>query len=112
MTDLIFDYAGVLDYVSEADINAAEKKAEEAKHVLTEGIGEGSEFTGWVDLPVNYDKDEFERIKKSAAKIRSDSDVLIVIGIGGSYLGARAADVFLYKNYITKQAERLLFKQR
>lgn len=111
MTDLIFDYAGVLDYVSEADINAAEKKAEEAKHVLTEGIGEGSEFTGWVDLPVNYDKDEFERIKKSAAKIRSDSDVLIVIGIGGSYLGARAAIEFLTDSFynVTNRQLKIFF---
>ena len=111
MTDLIFDYAGVLDYVSEADINAAEKKAEEAKHVLTEGIGEGSEFTGWVDLPVNYDKDEFERIKKAAAKIRSDSDALIVIGIGGSYLGARAAIEFLTDSFynVTNRQLKIFF---
>lgn len=111
MTDLIFDYAGVLDYVSEADINAAGKKAEEAKHVLTDGIGEGSEFTGWVDLPVNYDKDEFERIKKAAAKIRSDSDVLIVIGIGGSYLGARAAIEFLTDSFynVTNRQLKIFF---
>ena len=49
-----------------------------------------NEFVGWLDLPINYDKDEFERIKKAANKIRNDSDVLVVIGIGGSYLGARA----------------------
>ena len=53
-------------------------------------LNDESEFLGWVELPTNYDKDEFERIKKAAKKIQSDSDVLVVIGIGGSYLGARA----------------------
>ena len=58
---------------------------------LTSRTGPGNDFLGWLDLPVNYDKEEFARIKKAAEKIRSDSDVLVVIGIGGSYLGARAA---------------------
>ncbi len=53
--------------------------------------GAGSEYLGWIDLPVEYDKAEFDRIKKAAEKIRNDSDVLLVAGIGGSYLGARAA---------------------
>lgn len=66
-----------------------------AKDRLLSGQGEGSDFQGWIDLPVNYDKDEFERIKAAAKKIQSDSDVLIVIGIGGSYLGARAAIEYL-----------------
>ena len=57
--------------------------------------GAGADFLGWVDLPQNYDKEEFDRIKKAAKKIQSDSDVLVVIGIGGSYLGARAAIEFL-----------------
>ncbi len=64
----------------------------EAAHALLEGRnGPGNDFLGWVDLPVNYDKEEFARIKQAAAKIISDTDVLLVIGIGGSYLGARAA---------------------
>ncbi len=62
-----------------------------AHDTLTAKNGAGNDFLGWTDLPVNYDKEEFERIKKAAEKIKSDSDVLIVIGIGGSYLGARAA---------------------
>ena len=66
-----------------------------AEEILLERTGPGAEFTGWVDLPVEYDRDEFERIKNAAAKIRSDSDVLIVCGIGGSYLGAAAALDFL-----------------
>ena len=61
--------------------------------------GAGNDFLGWIDLPVDYDKDEFARIKKAAAKIQSDSDVLLVIGIGGSYLGARAAIEFLTHSF-------------
>lgn len=63
---------------------------EVAHKMLHDKTGAGNDFLGWIDLPVNYDKDEFSRIKKSAEKIQNDSDVLIVIGIGGSYLGARA----------------------
>jgi glucose-6-phosphate isomerase len=79
-----------------AGIKAEELKKMEAEVVkasrtLCEGKGAGNDFIGWIDLPVNYDKEEFARIKKAAEKIKSDSDVLIVIGIGGSYLGARAA---------------------
>ena len=66
---------------------------------LESRTGLGNDFLGWVDLPVDYDKEEFERIKKSADKIKSDSDILIVIGIGGSYLGARAAIEFLKSPY-------------
>ena len=62
-----------------------------AEQMLKTGSGLGSDFLGWIDLPVNYDREEFVRIQKAAQKIKSDSDVLIVIGIGGSYLGARAA---------------------
>ena len=70
-----------------------------AKEVLTSRTGAGNDFLGWIDLPVDYDKDEFARIKKAAAKIQSDSDVLLVIGIGGSYLGARAAIEFLTHSF-------------
>ena len=66
-----------------------------ARDILLNKKGPGSEFTGWVDLPVSYDREEFDRIKKAAEKIRSDSEVLIVCGIGGSYLGAAAAIDFL-----------------
>lgn len=71
-----------------AEIAPAVKAAHDT---LTAKNGAGNDFLGWTDLPVNYDKEEFERIKKAAERIKSDSDVLIVIGIGGSYLGARAA---------------------
>lgn len=76
--------------VSASDINAMEPKAVEAMHTLMSKTGEGNDFLGWIDLPTNYDKEEFSRIKKAADYIKSNADVLIVIGIGGSYLGARA----------------------
>ncbi len=76
--------------VSASDINAMEPKAVEAMHTLMNKTGEGNDFLGWIDLPTNYDKEEFSRIKKAADYIKSNADVLIVIGIGGSYLGARA----------------------
>lgn len=67
-----------------------------ARHNMVEGkSGAGNDFLGWTDLPIRYDKEEFKRIKEAARKIRSDSDILVVIGIGGSYLGARAAIQFL-----------------
>ena len=76
--------------------------AESAHKLVKERSGAGSNFLGWVDLPVNYDREEYQRIKKAAEKIRSTCDVFVVIGIGGSYLGARAAIEFvkspLYNN--------------
>ena len=83
-----------------------------AADTLIKGNGAGNDFLGWVDLPVNYDKDEFERIKKAADKIKSDSEVLIVIGIGGSYLGAKAALDMLtdtFYNLKCKDAPQIFF---
>ena len=80
-----------------------------AKKKLVEKNGAGNDYVGWVDLPVDYDKEEFARIKKAAAKIQSDSDVLLVVGIGGSYLGARAAIEFLshsFYNVLPKGARK------
>ena len=77
-------------FVSEAEMEEIRPEVEAAVSTVLEGTGAGSDFLGWVDLPENYDREEFARIKKAAEKIRGDSDVLIVIGIGGSYLGARA----------------------
>ena len=77
-------------FIKEHEYAAIAPAVKAAHDTLTAKNGPGSDFLGWVDLPVDYDKEEFERIKKAAAKIKSDSEVLIVIGIGGSYLGARA----------------------
>lgn len=77
-------------FVGENEFAAIAPQIRAAHEMLTNKSGLGSDFTGWVDLPVAYDKEEFARIKKSAQKIISDSEVLLVVGIGGSYLGARA----------------------
>lgn len=76
--------------VSPSDIEAIAPKAVKAMDTLMSKTGEGNDFLGWIDLPTNYDKEEFDRIKKSAEYIKKNADVLVVIGIGGSYLGARA----------------------
>lgn len=90
---LIDRYVGEL--VTPADIEAIAPEVKKAAQVLESKTGEGNDFLGWLTLPTDYDKKEFARIKKAAAKIKSDSEVLIVIGIGGSYLGARAAIEFI-----------------
>lgn len=90
---LIDRYVGEL--VTPADIEAITPEVKKAAQVLESKTGEGNDFLGWLTLPTDYDKEEFARIKKAAAKIKSDSEVLIVIGIGGSYLGARAAIEFI-----------------
>ena len=90
-----FDYSKAVNVVREEEVAAMEKMVETAKEVLVSRTGLGNDFLGWIDLPVNYDKEEFDRIKMAADKIKNDSDVLLVIGIGGSYLGARAAIDFL-----------------
>jgi len=82
-------------FVSENELSASKPQAELAAKILSEKSGPGNDFLGWTELPDNYDKEEFERIKLAAKKIQSNSDILIVIGIGGSYLGARAAVEFL-----------------
>ena len=86
-----FDYTNAKQFVSEEEIVMMKRTIEDAKKVVLEGNGAGNDFLGWVNLPVDYDKEEFARIQKAAEKIQSDSEVLVVIGIGGSYLGARAA---------------------
>lgn len=85
----------VSGFLSEEEINSFSDKIKNAHDMLHNKTGEGSDFTGWVDLPVDYDKEEFARIKAAAQKIKKNSDVLIVIGIGGSYLGARAVIEFI-----------------
>ncbi len=79
------------NFVNENELDGIKAQVETAAKVLHDKTGQGNDFLGWLDLPVDYDKNEFERIKAAAAKIQSNSEVLIVIGIGGSYLGARAA---------------------
>ena len=82
------------EFVSKEDLAAIAPEIVKANDTLRKRSGAGNDFLGWVDLPVNYDKEEFERIKIAAKKIQKSCDVFIVIGIGGSYLGARAAIEF------------------
>ncbi|WP_064092800.1 glucose-6-phosphate isomerase [Rossellomorea aquimaris] len=91
MTHIRFDYSKALSFFGEHELTYLSDAVKVAHHSLHEQTGAGNDFLGWIDLPVNYDKEEFSRIQNSAEKIKSDSDVLLVIGIGGSYLGARAA---------------------
>lgn len=93
--NVTFDASKAGTFVSETELQGIKSQILSARDTLVNGTGLGNDFVGWVDLPVNYDKDEFARIKKAAAKICADSEVLVVIGIGGSYLGARAAIEFL-----------------
>ncbi|AJA48946.1 glucose-6-phosphate isomerase [Clostridium pasteurianum DSM 525 = ATCC 6013] len=88
---LSLNLTNVSSFLKEHEIQYLQPIVTEAHKMLHSKTAQGNDFLGWIDLPVNYDKKEFQRIKKSAEKIRNDSDVLIVIGIGGSYLGARAA---------------------
>ncbi|MEH7441372.1 glucose-6-phosphate isomerase [Bacillus sp. JJ1122] len=99
MTHVRFDYSKALSFFGEHEVTYLRDFVKVAHHSLHEKTGAGSDFLGWIDLPVNYDKEEFSRIQKSAEKIKSDSDVLLVVGIGGSYLGARAALEFLQHSF-------------
>ncbi|AQT85461.1 glucose-6-phosphate isomerase Pgi [Paenibacillus larvae subsp. larvae] len=86
-----FDYSKALTFMSSHEVDYLADQVKTAHDLLHNQSGAGSDFLGWIDLPVNYDKEEFARIQKAAKQIQSDSDALVVIGIGGSYLGARAA---------------------
>ena len=104
-----FEYSKAEKFIGEHEVKAMERIALQAKEVLVERSGAGNDFLGWIDLPVDYDKEEFARIKAAAEKIQSDSEVLIVIGIGGSYLGARAAIEFLrhsFYNSVSKEIRK------
>ncbi|KGX86255.1 glucose-6-phosphate isomerase [Pontibacillus marinus] len=91
MTHIRFDYDKALSFFSEHELKNIKDTVALSHEALHQKTGAGNDFLGWLDLPEQYDKEEFERIQKAAEKIKSDSDVLLVVGIGGSYLGARAA---------------------
>lgn len=101
------------DAVSQNDLDNIASEVLNAQKILNERSGAGNDFLGWVDLPVDYDKEEFARIKKAAEKIQNSCDVFIVIGIGGSYLGARAAIEFvkspMYNNISNKKTPDIYF---
>ena len=93
--NVTFNYRRALSFFSQEEIDNMQPQIEAVDKVLMNKTGAGNDFLGWIDLPVDYDKEEFARIKAAAEKIRNDSDVLLVVGIGGSYLGAKAACDFL-----------------
>ena len=95
MSKVTFDYSKAAQFINDHEVEYMKKLTLDAKDVLVQKTGAGNDFLGWIDLPVDYDKEEFARIKEAAKRIQSDSEVLLVIGIGGSYLGARAAIEFL-----------------
>ena len=99
MSKVTFDYTKASQFISEHEVEYMKKLTLDAKETLLSKSGAGNDFLGWIDLPVDYDKEEFDRIKKAAKKIQEDSDVLLVICIGGSYLGARAAIEFLRHSF-------------
>ena len=109
MSKVTFDYSKADGFVQEHEMQYMSELAAQAKDKLLAKTGAGNDFLGWIDLPVDYDKEEFARIKKAAEKIREDSEVLLVIGIGGSYLGARAAIEFLghsFANVVSKEIRK------
>ncbi len=99
MTKIKFDYSKAEKFIAKSEINALKPYIEVAHNTLHDGSGAGSDFLGWVNLPETYDKEEYDRIKKAAEKIKSNSKALIVIGIGGSYLGARMAVEMVHHNF-------------
>ena len=104
-----FDYSKASVFVADHEVENMKKLVLDAKELLVSKKGPGNDFLGWIDQPIAYDKEEFARIKAAAAKIQSDSDVLLVVGIGGSYLGARAAIEFLrhgFYNMISKEQRK------
>ncbi len=99
-------------FIKSSDIESFESQVINAHNKLHYKSDSGTDFKGWVDLPVNYNKNEIARIKTTAEKVKKDSDVLIVIGIGGSYLGARAGIEFLNSqnyNYMNKKTPDIFF---
>ena len=109
MSKVTFDYSKAASFIGAHEVDFMKKTVCEARDVLVSKTGAGNDFLGWIDLPVDYDKEEFARIKKAAAKIQSDSEVLLVIGIGGSYLGAWAATEFLrhsFYNSVSKEIRK------
>ena len=101
-----FDASKLTPFVHENELKEMQAMVTAADQELREGTGAGSDFRGWIDLPINYDKDEFDRIKKAAKKIQNDSEVLVGIGIGGSYLGAQASIEFLNSSFYGREKEK------
>ena len=101
MTHIQLDYGKTLEFFDKHELEQQKDIVKTIHHTIHKGTGAGNDFLGWLDLPVNYDKEEFSRIVEASKRIKSNSDVLVVIGIGGSYLGARAAIEMLTSSFRT-----------
>jgi len=99
MKGITLDCSKTQGFITKEELANMQKKVCDAHKTLTEQTGEGNDFLGWLNLPFDYDKEEFARIKACAEKIKHDSELLVVIGIGGSYLGAKAAIDMLSNNF-------------
>lgn len=105
MSHIKFDYSNVTPFIKEHELKYMQPFVNLADQMLRKGTGPGNDYTGWIDLPRDYDKEEYSRIKRAAAKIQSDSEVLVVLGIGGSYLGAKSAIDFLSHSFYNIQSK-------
>ncbi|MDR0964303.1 MAG: glucose-6-phosphate isomerase, partial [Clostridium sp.] len=104
-----FDESKINSFVSEEEREMMKQSCLQAQETLLQKTGAGNDFLGWVDLPIAYDKEEFANILQAAKQIQADSEVFVVVGIGGSYLGARAAIEFLghsFRNQLTAQERK------
>lgn len=109
MRKVTFDYSKALDFLNNDELITLQSKISLAHEILHNKTGKGNDYLGWLDLPDTYDKDEFKRIQSSAQKIRDDSDIFLIVGIGGSYLGARAAIEMLnhgFYNILPKESRK------
>lgn len=110
MTHVSFNYEKALSFFEKQEITNLEPFVHTAHQMIHERIGAGKDFLGWLDLPRNYNREEYKRIKAAAEKIKKDSDILLVIGIGGSYLGAKAALEMLnhsFQNLLSKDKRQV-----
>lgn len=108
MLEFNLDINNIKPFISDNEYKAEYKNAKDAYKLLLSKKGAGNDYLGWLDLPIDYDKEEFNRIIEAAKKIRKNSEVLVVVGIGGSYLGAKSA-ISLFKSYFKKDSLEIIF---
>ena len=110
-----FEHLNLSKWIPDEELKNFKSTVEHARNTLVKRDGAGNDFTGWLNHPVAYDKEEFEKILQAAEEIRQNCDVLLVVGIGGSYLGARAAIEFLHHSFFNslpdekRKAPRIYF---
>ena len=108
MSYLKLNIENALKFVDAKEVEAIKSEIVEAANVLVSKSGAGNDYLGWLDLPLDYDKEEFARILAAAERIKAQADVLLVIGIGGSYLGAKSA-IEMLKKYFGNQGLEIIF---